>query len=109
VVLAIEMKGLLIGESATAEHLDAIRGALAASPDVVRIIHLRTQHIGPDELLVGAKVQFREELSIEQLAAAIDAAEGRIRAVVPIARPCYLEPDLYRDSAPGAPATADHR
>jgi cation diffusion facilitator family transporter len=109
VVLAIEMKGLLIGESATAEHLTAIRTALEASPDVVRIIHLRTQHIGPDELLVGAKVQFRDGLSIDQLAAAIDAAENHIRAVVPIARPCYLEPDLYRSGATGAPTTAGHR
>lgn len=96
IVLAVEMKDLLIGESATPENLLAIEAALIDSPDVVRLIHMRTQHLGPDELLLGAKVQFRDGLTVEELARAIDDAEDRVRAKVPIVRPSYLEPDIYR-------------
>ncbi len=96
VILAVEMKSLLIGESATPANFAAIAGAIADSPDVEQLIHLRTQHLGPDELLVGAKVQFRADLDLEALAAAIDDVEHRVRLVVPIARPLYIEPDIYR-------------
>jgi cation diffusion facilitator family transporter len=96
VVLAIEMKSLLIGEGASSEHLQAIERAIAGSPDVEHLIHLRTQHIGPDELLVGAKVQFLNGLDVAQLAAAIDRLETRVRTAVPIARPLYIEPDILR-------------
>ena len=96
VILAVEMKSLLIGESATPENYRAIADAIVAIPDVDQLIHLRTQHLGPDELLVGAKVQFRTDLRIDELAAAIDAVEHRVRLVVPIARPFYVEPDIFR-------------
>jgi cation diffusion facilitator family transporter len=96
IVLAIEMKSLLIGEGASAEHLHAIEQAIDSSPDVERIIHLRTEHIGPDELLVGAKIAFTPGLTLELLAAAIDDVERRVREVVPIARPFYIEPDILR-------------
>jgi cation diffusion facilitator family transporter len=96
IVLAIEMKGLLIGESATRDNIRKIEEAIGASSDVHRLIHLRTQHLGPDELLVGAKVQFRDGLDMNGLARAIDDTETRIRAVVPFARPLYIEPDIYR-------------
>jgi cation diffusion facilitator family transporter len=96
VILAIEMKGLLIGESATGENVRKIEEAIGASSDVQRLIHLRTQHLGPDELLVGAKVQFKDGLDVDGLARAIDETEARIRAVVPFARPMYIEPDIFR-------------
>ena len=60
---------------------------------------MRTEHLGPDELLVGAKVEFRPDLTIRELAEAIDEAEARVRDAVPEARIIYLEPDVY----PGAP------
>jgi divalent metal cation (Fe/Co/Zn/Cd) transporter len=63
---------------------------------VTRVIHLRTSHLGPDELLVAAKIGMAPGLTLPEVAAAIDAAEARVRSVVPIARPMYLEPDLYR-------------
>jgi cation diffusion facilitator family transporter len=96
VVLAVEMKSLLIGEGASADQVRAIEDAILDSPTVEQIIHLRTQHLGPDELLVGAKVQFVSKLSIDELARAIDDVEARVRTVVPIARPFYIEPDIYR-------------
>ena len=94
--LSLKMKGLLIGESATLADEAAIRAALLASPEVLRVIHMRTQHIGPEEILLGAKVEFDHRLSMRELALAIDAAELRIRAQVPDARMIFLEPDLYR-------------
>ena len=96
IVLAIEMKGLLIGESATRDNVRLIKDAIVGSTDVLQLIHLRTQHLGPEELLVGAKVQFRDDLDMSGLARAIDDTETRIRAVVPFARPMYIEPDIFR-------------
>ena len=93
-ILATEMKSLLLGESATPEDQAKIERELAASEGVVNVIHVLTQHIGPDELLVATKVEFDGSLSIDGLAAAIDACEARIRAAVPIATRIYIEPDL---------------
>ncbi len=98
-LLAFEMKSLLIGESARPEHLEAIRQAALASGDVERIVHMRTEHVGPDELLVGMKVVFAESLDMAALARAIDAVEGRIRERVPIARRIYIEPDVWKGAA----------
>jgi divalent metal cation (Fe/Co/Zn/Cd) transporter len=97
VVLAIETKSLLIGESATPEQEDAIEAALLGVPEVDRVIHMRTLHLGPEELLVAAKISVAKEATAGVVAAAIDAAEERIRAAVPIARVIYLEPDIYRE------------
>jgi cation diffusion facilitator family transporter len=101
VILAIEMKSLLIGESASAEVAHAIVTALEDGPEVQQVIHLRTLHLGPDALLVAAKIAIRREETGGSIASRIDAAERRIRAAVPIAKTIYLEPDLYR------PAGAD--
>ncbi len=95
VVLATEMRSLLIGESASPEQQDAIRAAITSGPEVARIIHLRTRHLGPDELLVGAKLHLTAT-TVEVLAAEIDTVEERIRAAVPIAKVIYIEPDVYR-------------
>ncbi len=95
VVLAIEMKSLLIGESASADMERAIVAALEAGPEQVRVIHLRTLHVGPDTLLVAAKIAVQAQDSAASLTAAIDSAERRVRAAVPIAELIYLEPDLY--------------
>jgi cation diffusion facilitator family transporter len=97
VVLAIEMKGLLIGESASRTSVDAIRAALVDGATVTRVIHLKTLHLGPDELLVAAKIAVAPSLGLPEVARAIDAAEARVRAVEPLARQLYLEPDLDRE------------
>jgi len=104
-VLAREMKSLLIGEAATSEDQLAIAAAIAADATAVRgLIHMRTQHLGPDELLVAAKVELEPDLTTAEMAAAIDRTEAAIRAAVPIARVIYLEPDLLRTGGPaGAP------
>jgi len=102
VVLAVETKSLLLGESATEEHVLAIERALAAGEDIGRVIHLRTLHMGPEELLVAAKISVSHDESAGSIARAIDEAEARVRAAVPIARFIYLEPDLFVDQPAGA-------
>ena len=99
-ILVVEMKSLLIGEAATTAHQTAIRSAIEGTPDVRALIHMRTLHLGPDELLVAAKIDLGPDLDATRIAAAIDAAEARVRASVPIARVIYLEPAL-RYPAPG--------
>jgi divalent metal cation (Fe/Co/Zn/Cd) transporter len=75
---------------------DTIVAAIRHAPRVRRIIHLRTEHLGPDEVLLAAKVEFDHDLTITELADAIDAAEALVRAQVPEARVIYIEPDIFR-------------
>jgi cation diffusion facilitator family transporter len=103
ILLAVEMKGLLIGEAAQPAVYENIRRAMLEAPEVVDVIHLRTQHFGPEQLLVGAKIVFSHDLSVPQLADAINEVERRVRAVVPIARPMYIEPDIMRPDTEPAP------
>ena len=98
VILAVETKSLLIGESASGEVERAIVAALEAGDEVERVIHLRTLHMGPESLLVAAKIAVRGSARADTVAAGIDAAERRIRRAVPIAEVIYLEPDLYQSS-----------
>ncbi len=92
IVLAIEMKSLLIGESATEEDRARLRAALDDAPEIDRVVDLRTQHLGPEELLVAAEVDFADHLSADQMPAAVAAVEARLRATVPAATHVYLEP-----------------
>ena len=95
------MKSLLIGESASTEVERAIVTALEAGPEVQRVIHLRTLHMGPESLLVAAKIAISGADSAALVAAGIDAAERRVRSVVPIAEMIYLEPDIYQSGQGG--------
>ncbi|UPO77834.1 MULTISPECIES: cation diffusion facilitator family transporter [Arthrobacter] len=108
-VLALETKSLLLGESAAAPMVRQIESAI--TEDGTRIIHLKTLHLGPDELLVAAKISVSEGETGEQIARAINAAEARIRsAAMPTRTVIYLEPDLYRPRAEGdlpGPASSD--
>ncbi|HKU38569.1 MAG TPA: cation diffusion facilitator family transporter [Polyangiales bacterium] len=96
-VLATEMRSLLIGEAASDEMIAQIVTAVT-DHGKLRIIHMRTTHLGPDELLVAVKLAFEPTLAFAQVAEAIDAAEVRIRSAVPIARLIYIEPDVLRES-----------
>ncbi len=112
-MLAIEMKSLLIGESATAEARRRIEDAITSVPGVDRIIHIKTLHIGPEEVLVAAKLAVVPTEDAAEVAAAIDAAEKAIREVEPVAVHIYLEPDIYREGyepaeRPAAPEAPSH-
>ncbi|GGU34187.1 cation diffusion facilitator family transporter [Streptomyces lavendofoliae] len=105
IVLAAETKSLLLGESAGIDEVRKIEEALVDNDTVTGIIHMRTLHLGPEELLVAAKIAVQHDDTASEVAAAIDAAEARIRAAVPIARVIYLEPDIYQDSKRTTPVT----
>ena len=105
-VLVLEMKSLLIGESALAPMRKTIVKAIEATEDVTRVLHMRTQHIGPDELLVAAKVQMKRGLDTARVAAAINAAERRVREAVSLSCMIYLEPDIFDPQHPDLAAAA---
>ncbi|MCX5382097.1 cation diffusion facilitator family transporter [Streptomyces sp. NBC_00083] len=94
-ILAAETKSLLLGESAGTEEVEKIQAAIVAGSEVTSVIHMRTLHLGPEELLVAAKIAVQHDDTAQEIATAINAAEARIRAAVPIARVIYLEPDIY--------------
>jgi cation diffusion facilitator family transporter len=108
VVLAIEMKSLLIGESASPATVEVIRRALGSQRGVTHVIHLRTVHLGPDDLLVAAKVAFEPELSLQTVADTVNDIERKLRAEVPMARLVFIEPDVYRPERAGHPPPAAH-
>ncbi|MGW4206585.1 cation diffusion facilitator family transporter [Lentzea sp. NPDC004789] len=97
IILIIEMKSLLIGEGASDADLDLICDELAVGK-VQRVIHIKTQYLGPEELLVAAKIALEPELPLDEVAQAINDAEQRVRNKVPHARLIYLEPDLDRST-----------
>jgi cation diffusion facilitator family transporter len=96
VVLAVETKSMLIGESAVGEIEKKITAELESVEEIDRVIHMRTLHMGPEELLVAAKIAVARDDTAADVARAIDAAESRIREAVPMARHIYIEPDLDR-------------
>ncbi|MFE4372390.1 cation diffusion facilitator family transporter [Streptomyces sp. NPDC056835] len=101
-VLAAETKSLLLGEAAGTEDVEKIKNALVDGDVVTGIIHMRTLHLGPEELLVAAKIAVEHNDTAGEVAQAINAAEARIRQAVPIARVIYLEPDIYSESPAAA-------
>ena len=105
IVLGIETKSLLVGEGASPADVELIRDAINAEPEVEALIHLRTLYLGPDELLVGAKVAFASKKKLADVAAAINALEARVRKAVPIARVIFIEPDVYVAPADGSVST----
>lgn len=98
IFLAMEMTAMLVGESALPEQVVAIRAAIEDADGVTRVIHLRTLHVGPDELLVAAKIGVAHSGTGIEIARAIDAAEASIRSAVPTAAYVFLEPDIDRGS-----------
>jgi cation diffusion facilitator family transporter len=105
IVLGIETKSLLLGEGARPDDVKAISRAIEASPKVTGLIHMKTLFVGPEELLVAAKVGFIAASKLSDVASEIDAIEKRIRTVVPVARVIYIEPDVVRVSGKNAPST----
>lgn len=113
ITLAIETKSLLLGESATKECVHRIEAALDGTDGVERIIHLKTLHLGPEEILVAAKIAVNAEDRASHVAEIIDAAERRIREAEPMVTALYLEPDIYDahhvpDPLPERPSAPSH-
>jgi divalent metal cation (Fe/Co/Zn/Cd) transporter len=105
IILGIETKSLLVGEGATAADHGRIEKAILAGPEAERIIHMKTLYLGPDELLVAAKLGFHGGETLAEVSTAINVIEERVRHAVPAARVIYLEPDVYVDPNLAAPPT----
>jgi cation diffusion facilitator family transporter len=95
VVLGVETKSLLLGEAASPDAQERLEASLLATEGVERVIHMRTMHLGPEELLVAVKIGVRRTAQAADVAASIDAAERAMRAAEPRARVIYVEPDIY--------------
>jgi divalent metal cation (Fe/Co/Zn/Cd) transporter len=93
-ILVIEMKSLLIGEAAAPEMQAAIVDAINDAPHVGRLIHMRTEHLSGDEVLLAAKIEFDGSLTVRELSTAIDEVEAHVRAAVPEVTLIYIEPDV---------------
>jgi cation diffusion facilitator family transporter len=100
ITLAIETRSLLLGEAATPEVVKKITDALAGADGVIRVIHLKTLHLGPEEILVAAKIAVEPTESAARVAEVIDSAEAAIRATEPWVTALYLEPDIDRTPSP---------
>lgn len=107
ITLGIETKSLLVGEGATDADHDRIVGAITGGPEVEKLIHIKTLYLGPDELLVAAKLGFASDRPLAAVAADIDRIEARVREAVPTARVIYFEPDIYRPGDDPAPPTSE--
>ena len=105
ITLGIETKSLLVGEGANQADLDKIIRAIESGPEVDRLIHIKTLYLGPDELLVAAKLGFPADKPLAGVASDINAVEARVRAAVPVARVVYFEPDIYRPVKGEGPPT----
>jgi cation diffusion facilitator family transporter len=105
IILGIETKSLLVGEGATDDDLGKIEQAILDGPEAERIIHMKTLYLGPDELLVAAKVGFHADQRLLEVATATNVIEQRVRHAVPLARVIYIEPDVYVDPNNHAPPT----
>jgi len=113
IVLGIETKSLLLGESASPQAQEKLRERLLATPGVERVIHMRTLHLGPEELLVAVKIGVSRTSSAADVALSIDAAERAMRDAEPTARVIYVEPDIYveghtPDPRPEPPTPVGH-
>ncbi len=99
IILGIEMRSLLLGESASEKTIQKLENTINQHPDVCRLIHMRTEHIGPEELLVAVKVELSGELDTEGVARAINSLEESMRNQVKIKLTIYIEPDIYEGGA----------
>jgi len=107
ITLGIETKSLLVGEGATDADHARIVAAITHGPEVEHLIHLKTLYLGPDELLVAAKLTFAGEKPLAEVAADIDIVEARVRKAVPAARAIYFEPDIHKGPDSPSPPTEE--
>ena len=113
ITLAVETKSLLLGEAASRRPCGTSRARSTATPGVERVIHMKTLHLGPEEVLVAAKIAVDATSSAAEIAATIDRAEVAIRAAEPMVTALYLEPDIFKPdyvpaARPEAPAAPSH-
>lgn len=106
VIIGVEVKSLLVGEGANEDDVAKIESALLAGKEIDRVIHMKTLYVGPDELMVGAKISLPSDVTMGEVSVIINLAERRIREAVPAARIIYIEPDVWIDPNAPTPPTS---
>lgn len=106
VIIGVEMKSLLVGEGANLDDAEKISKALKDTKEIDRIIHMKTLYVGPDELMVGAKISLDPHVTMREVSVIINLAERRVREAVPAARIIYIEPDVWIDPNAPTPSTS---
>jgi cation diffusion facilitator family transporter len=91
VFLAYETKGLLIGEAVDPETLASVRSIAAGDDAIQRVRKSLTMHFGPHDVLLAIDVEFKSQLSAEQIGDAINRVETAIRAQHPEIRHIFIE------------------
>ena len=94
IILGAETSSLLVGEGASADDTALIRDALEVVVGKGGVIHMKTLYLGPEELMLGAKISITKNATGEDVAETINAAEESVRNAVPATRVIYLEPDI---------------
>lgn len=103
-VLARDAKGLLIGRAAAPADEAAIADVVRTHPDVLGLVHARTMHLGPAEIILALKVHFRPDMTVAALEARINELEARLRGAVPALRRIYVEPGFDESVGRAQPA-----
>jgi divalent metal cation (Fe/Co/Zn/Cd) transporter len=105
-VVALALMGLLktlvVGSAPSSRAREAALAAIEVDPDTVEVEHLQLERLGPDELLIAARVRFQPQLTLAEVAGAIDRVERAIRTGLPAARGIYLEPAVDLDEGASA-------
>lgn len=108
VATVVQLKRLLLGTSAAHKDVEALQAALEIEPEVLRVVHFDAEHIGPEDLLLGAKLEMLHDLSVVEVAEVIGRVERNIRANVPAARVIYIEPDVTDEHRTGDAFVSEH-
>ena len=94
IILAREMHSLIIGEAASETDRLKIVSVIENNKQVVELVEMRTQHLGPEEILIGVRISFRETLQTKEIAQLINQLENDIRIELDNAGPIFIEPEL---------------
>ena len=96
IILAREMHSLIIGEAASETDLSKIVSVIENNTQVVQLVEIRTQHLGPEEILIGVRVAFHETLQTKDIARLINKLEDDIRTEIKNAGPIFIEPEITK-------------
>ncbi len=94
-LLIYEMHGLLIGESADPQVIEDIRNIVTADAAVSRSGRPLTLHFAPEQVLLNLDVQFKDELSADDIEVAVDRLEKAIRTAHPQIKHIFLEAEAF--------------
>ena len=96
ITLAIETKGLLIGEAAEPEVQDGIAELVRADASVLAINEVLTMHMGPEDIFCALSVDFRDDVTSVDVETSISALEARIKESFPQVKRVFIEAQSVR-------------